>query len=117
MHKEERTAFVNRFKWRFAKTYAAFAPHEYLVLNWLRAPRDRKDFYEFSKDIFEHGTTCFYNGRYERKYLEVDGYWYWSMDATPEETDLINRCLVEDYIVDKDGNMYFNKKRRTEQKE
>jgi hypothetical protein len=44
-----------------------------------------------ARHIFEHGT----DGRFYsqvRKYHHEGGKVYWSMDDTPEETELINRC-------------------------
>lgn len=44
-----------------------------------------------ARHIFEHGIE----GRFYtqvRKYHHEDGKVYWSMDATPESTDLVNRC-------------------------
>jgi len=44
-----------------------------------------------ARHIFEYGV----DGRFYtqvRKYHHEDGKVYWSMDITPEETALINRC-------------------------
>ena len=44
-----------------------------------------------ARHIFEHGVE----GRFYsqvRKYHHEDGHVYWFMDASPEETTLINRC-------------------------
>lgn len=117
MKYEDKLDFIKRHRWQFAKTYAEFAPHEYLVRNWIKSPTDREDYLEFCRAIFEEGETLFYNGKRERKYLKVDDKWYWCMDATPEEATIINRCEVDDYIVTAAGNMYYDKKRRAKQKE
>lgn len=79
--------FVESTKWTFAKTYAATWPHEYVVQNVENAPM----ILALARHIFEHGV----NGRFYsqvRKYHHEGGKVYWSMDDTPEETDLINRC-------------------------
>lgn len=80
-------AFVESATWTFAKTYAATWPHEYVV----RTPENAAMVLALAQHIFEHGT----DGRFYsqvRKYHHESGKVYWSMDSTPEATDLINRC-------------------------
>jgi hypothetical protein len=44
-----------------------------------------------ARQIFEHGVDgCFYSQ--VRKYLHEGGKVYWTMDETPEATELVNRC-------------------------
>jgi len=79
--------FVESTTWTFAKTYAATWPHEYVVENAENAPM----ILALARHIFEHGV----DGRFYsqvRKYHHEGGKVYWSMDDTPEETELINRC-------------------------
>jgi hypothetical protein len=79
--------FVEATRWRFAKTYPATWPHEYVVQNAENAPM----ILALARHIFERGTE----GRFYsqiRKYHHEDGKVYWSMDPTPEATTLINRC-------------------------
>jgi hypothetical protein len=79
--------FVEATPWRFAKTYAATWPHEYVVQNAENAAM----LLALARHIFECGTE----GRFYsqiRKYHHEDGKVYWSMDPTPEATTLINRC-------------------------
>jgi hypothetical protein len=71
----------------FAKTYAATLPHEYV----LRTSENAAMILALARHIFEHGT----DGRFYsqvRKYHHEGGKAYWSMDVTPEATDLVNRC-------------------------
>ncbi len=80
-------AFVATIPWTFAKTYAATWPHEYVV----RTPENASMILALARHIFEHGTE----GRFYsqiRKYHHEGGKVYWSMDPTPETTDLVNRC-------------------------
>ena len=84
---EDVRRFVESTAWRFAKTYADTWPHE------VRGPdsRERGHGLALARHIFEHGV----DGRFYsqvRKYHHEGGKVYWSMDDTPEETDLINRC-------------------------
>jgi hypothetical protein len=79
--------FVESTPWRFAKTYAATWPHEYVVRTAENAPM----ILELARHIFEHGV----DGRFYsqiRKYHHEGGKVYWSMAATPEAATLINRC-------------------------
>ena len=74
--------FVEATPWRFAKTYAATWPHEYVVQNAENAPM----ILALARHIFERGTE----GRFFsqiRKYHHEGGKVYWSMDSTPEATD------------------------------
>jgi hypothetical protein len=80
-------SFVESTRWTFAKTYAATWPHEYVVRNSANAAM----ILALARHIFDHGV----DGRFYsqvRKYHHEDEKVYWSMDDTPEETELINRC-------------------------
>jgi len=82
--------FVEAAPWRFARTYAATWPHEYVVQNAENAPM----ILALARHIFERGAE----GRFYsqiRKYHHEGGKVYWSMDPTPEATTLINRCDEE----------------------
>ncbi len=79
--------FVATATWTFARTYAATWPHEYIV----RTPENAPMVLALARRIFECGT----DGRFyatTQRYLHDGGKVYWSMDPTPESTDLINRC-------------------------
>jgi hypothetical protein len=79
--------FVEATPWRFATTYAATWPHEYVVRNAENAPM----LLALARHIFEFGT----DGRFYaqvRKYHHEDGKVYWSMATAPEGATLINRC-------------------------
>jgi len=82
--------FINNSKWTFAKTYAATWPHHYIVRE-----RENEDlFIQMDKHIRRFG----YEGRFYKKkftYFEEDGYVYWTMGASIEETTIINRCTKE----------------------
>jgi len=84
---DEVRQFIESTTWRFAKTYAATWPHEYVV----RTPGNAEMILALARHIFEHGVE----GRFYstvRKYHHEAGKVYWSMDSTAEATDLINRC-------------------------
>ena len=88
--------FLNKQRWIFAKTYAKKAPHEYCLLSQVNGTKE--EYIEVARYIFENGVTMSYWG-HERKYLFLDGRMYWSMDPTPEATDLINRCNNDEYYM------------------
>lgn len=84
---EDVRQFVESSPWTFAKTYATTWPHEYIV----RTPENAPMILALARHIFEHGTE----GRFYsqlRKYHHEGGKVYWSMDATAESTNLVNRC-------------------------
>jgi len=79
--------FVATTPWRFARTYAATWPHEYVVRNATNAPM----ILALARHIFEHGVE----GRFYsqiRRYHHEGGKVYWSMADAPEAATLINRC-------------------------
>ena len=84
---EDVRRFVESTSWRFAKTYAATWPHEYVV----RTPENAAMLVALARHIFEHGKDGRFYSRIS-KYHHEDGKVYWSMDRTPEATTLINRC-------------------------
>ena len=45
-----------------------------------------------ARHIFEHGVDGRFYSQVRRDHHEGGNVVYWSMDDTPEETDLINRC-------------------------
>lgn len=80
-------AFVDATPWTFAKTYASTWPHEYIV----RTPENAEMMLALARHIFENGVA----GRFYhqvRRYHHEGGKVYWSMDRTPEGTNLVNRC-------------------------
>jgi hypothetical protein len=83
-------SFIEATPWRFATTYAATWPHEYVVRNADNTPM----ILALARHIFEHGVE----GRFYsqvRKYHHENGKVYWSMAETPEAATLINRCNEE----------------------
>lgn len=74
-------------RWTFARTYAATWPHEYIV----RTPENTALVLALARYIFEHGVEGRFYSQLGKCHHE-DGTVYWSMDATPEATTLVNRC-------------------------
>jgi len=74
----------------FAKTYASFAPHEYLVKRNLSV-EDQKTLVEFAYFIKEHWYKKIF-GNVEYTYFNIGENMYWTMDEDVSATDLINRA-------------------------
>lgn len=86
---------IARCKWTFAKTMP-FAPHEYIVRD--KCPLTDKEFVYFVDMQREYGVKERW-GKYNNPYLYIDDYKYWTMDASMEDTKVMNRakaCVVDD---------------------
>jgi hypothetical protein len=79
-------AFVESTPWRFARTYATTWPHEYVV----QTAENAAMVLALAPHIFDGTDGRFY--AQVRNYHHEGGQVYWSMDPTPETTNLINRC-------------------------
>ena len=103
--------FINRHEWTFAKTYAAFCPHEYLVMG--KTPgRDWPLFPEIARFIRDEGFVAEYGRLGPNWYYIVDEYYYWPLDRNVEDTDLINRARLSDFeFVDADGRKIVRRRK------
>ena len=89
--------YFGRQRWVFAKSYAAYAPHEYIIRG--KCYGNDQMFFAACQYILDNGVRMFYY-KHERKYLILDGYFYWIMgDEVNEERTVINRCKPEDYDI------------------
>lgn len=91
--------FVAGSGWRYARTMP-HCPHEYTVRDL--SPGGAKttamgdaEFEWFARLICSDGELAEWGGRV-RPYLRIGGWQYWTMDATVEETTIINREPVSD---------------------
>jgi hypothetical protein len=83
--------YISKVYWIDAKTYKT-APHEY-TLRGARPDLDA-DFRKFVGLIRAEGYEAPFYGKTYR-YFDIDGYQYWTMGASVEETILINRAKVQ----------------------
>ena len=83
----ELQAFVDTAVWRFATSYAATWPHEYVV----RTEANAAMILRLGMHILEHGTPGRFYARVQQHYYQ-DGHMYWYM-STPQRAGVINRCL------------------------
>ncbi len=88
--------FIRRNTWIFAKTYASFCPHEYVVKERL-AKDDQLIFEQIVSFIRKRGYTANYGRKGPNSYYTVDDYYYWTMGDPVEETNILNRAKLSDY--------------------
>jgi hypothetical protein len=84
-------AFVSSRWWTFARTMPD-NPHWYTVREW--APEQEDEFEAFVRLLRKHGSDEVFCGRPYR-YLDFDGFHYWTMGAPVEATTVINRKPLE----------------------
>lgn len=89
MTEQQLLDFVNKNTWKEAKTYAKFAPHEYLLsINFKGV--ERGEFDAFIEHInFKGKPEKFYSRTF--KYIYLGDYKYW-IDHAPN-TLILNRAL------------------------
>lgn len=101
--------YVNSKDWKFAKTYAHFAPHEYIVNEPCKIKKEkfrcygdcekclseREEFEKWVKVARENSekARC---GRRIFNYFCIDGYQYWTFDEPLDEVICFNRAIIGD---------------------
>ena len=104
MVRSEFQQFIASNTWIFAKTYASFCPHEYIVKD--RLPIDEQSLFEKAVSfIRESGFVAIYGRKAANRYYIVDGHYYWTMGEALAETNILNRAKLADYefITSEDG--------------
>lgn len=81
--------FIAGARWQFAKTMPKW-PHEYTVRDW----NDAGQFEAFIHYLFHYGE---YRKEYNwnRVYLDVGEYYFWTMGHPVKETTVINRARLD----------------------
>ena len=103
--------FINRHEWTFAKTYAAFCPHEYIVMK-KQTEDEWPLFPEIAQFIRDEGFVAEYGRLGPNRYYIVDEYYYWTLDPKAEDTDLINRAKLSDFeFADVDGRKVVRRRK------
>ncbi len=110
---DEAKAFAENHNWKFAKTYAKTAPHEYIVKYWL-SDDDKVLFERFVQTIRTYSVIGYFYG-HKNNYLILDDHYYWYMDCYPDNmsVDLINRTTT-DYLEYREGAYYYKPKNNVE---
>ena len=95
---------VNRHYWRFAKTYAAFCPHEYTLREgW----KQDSEFRMLVKHIWKYGLEAYYGKKTKPNRYWFDhetGYYYFIFPGdtdeegnATEEIILVNRAKISEF--------------------
>lgn len=94
MEIEDFDQFQKDHKWTYAKTYAKWCPHWYLVKNQIA---DQEGFKAFLEHIDRNGIWMAW-GKNTRKYYDHKNYRYWHMHTTStlHEAVIINRERIKD---------------------
>lgn len=79
---------ISRCQWTFAKTMPQ-CPHEYIVRG--KCPLTEAEFLYFV-DVQRRFGVYERWGKYNFPYLHIDGYKYWTMGDSYENTIIINRA-------------------------
>lgn len=94
---------VNNHRWIFAKTYAAFCPHEYTLRHeWIW-----DEFKQFVEFIWHNGFDAYYGKIKQRYFIDQETGWYYFVgehhfnengEAIRDETlNLINRSNLREF--------------------
>jgi len=97
MNDDEMRSFITHSPWIFAKTYADICPHEYIVKKNLDSSQ-RAVFEDIVKFIRDEGFEAVYEARAGMYYI-LDECYYWTMGAPIEETTVLNRAKLSDYLL------------------
>lgn len=95
---DEARSYIGQVRWQFAKTMPQW-PHEYTVREW--RPDLEETFEAFARYTRSEGVVKPWPAdsptpRYHHRYLAIDGWDYWIMDGTIEETGVINRARLDE---------------------
>jgi hypothetical protein len=90
---EQFAEFVHRRRWQFAKSMA-FIPHWYTVREWEDTPEGNETFDNAVLFIRETGYDEAF-GRKSYRYLDFNGFKYWTMGNPVNETTVINRAELK----------------------
>ena len=86
-------AVINSLSFRFARTMPEI-PHEYVV----RSPDNEAAYVALFSAIMEDGVYERWAGRHKRYLYPGDGWKYWAMTTKLQESRVINRMKIVDYL-------------------
>lgn len=105
MNEQEIEHFIQENKWTYAKTYANFLPHE-----WIIRPKVKEKFDDFIKTIRAKGIKARLFKK-EYVYFDFGEHYYWVMNSNTEKDFIINRASKEHYeLRNYNGKYYMFKK-------
>ena len=95
---DEARTYIESARWQFAKTMPQW-PHEYTVREWRPDLTDTFEMFAIfirAEGVVKPWPADSPTPRYHHRYLAIDGWDYWIMDGTIEDTEVINRALLDD---------------------
>ena len=95
---DEARTYIESVRWQFAKTMPQW-PHEYTVREWRPNLTDTFEMFAIfirAEGVVKPWPADSLTPRYHHRYLAIDGWDYWIMDGTIEDTEVINRALLDD---------------------
>ena len=96
MTHQEFAQFIERNNWIFAKTYASFCPHEYIV-KYRLSEAEQCAFEQIVSFIRENGFVAVYGRKGPNRYYIVEDHYYWTMGTPAKEEIILNRAKLTDY--------------------
>ena len=93
---QEARRYVASVRWQCAHTMPQW-PHEYTLRRWRQELAEEFDALVTlirAEGVAKPWPKAAAVPRYHHRYLEIDGWQYWTMGEPVEETTLINRCRV-----------------------
>jgi hypothetical protein len=87
---EEAREFIATARWRWAHTYAKWAPHWYVR----KADSDPVEWTRFARFVWREGTDMHWRGgtTMVTRYWDHDGFMYWA--GSEHEEVLVNRARI-----------------------
>jgi hypothetical protein len=94
---DDARAFITEVRWKFASTMPQW-PHEYSVRDW--RPELDAQFVAFAglirmERVVKPWPADSPTPRYHHSYLAIDGWDYWTMEDSIDDTTLINRARLD----------------------
>ena len=104
--------FICRHEWTFAKTYAAFCPHEYTLQRESRW----EDFARFFEFIWENGFDAYYGKNMQRYFIDTERGWYYFVSHNDVDENgkaqrsatLINRASLKQWELVEEESLFGN---------
>ena len=102
--------FVNNHRWTFAKTYAAFCPHEYTVRKYCKTG----EFEWFIKFIWQNGFFARYGKNSCKYFVDNEAGWYYFVSPVDVDDDgnvrdemgWINRGSLNQWEIAREENLF-----------
>lgn len=101
MTKSEFEEYIDSKKFRFAKTYASFCPHEYIIKKWYVNTEDFSKFEDVCQFIMDNGFEAWYYKNRNICYIYGENY-YFLLSTNKKEWEGLNRAKLSDFNFEYD---------------